>query len=127
MSARSVTHGSFVLERTYDAPPARVFAAWADPAAKARWFSCHAEHEMDFRVGDRQMRADPGSFVYIPRGAPHTLSHAGDGRTRALGFVSPALGADYFSEIAAAFDKQPPDMEELGRLMAKYDMQPVAM
>ena len=35
---RSVTHASFTLERAYPAPPARVFAAWADPAVKARWF-----------------------------------------------------------------------------------------
>jgi uncharacterized protein YndB with AHSA1/START domain len=29
-----------------------VFAAWADPAAKARWFAGPAsEHELDFRVG----------------------------------------------------------------------------
>ena len=29
---RFVTHASFTLERSYSAPPARVFAAWADPA-----------------------------------------------------------------------------------------------
>ena len=32
MTERSVTHATFVIERTYDATPARVFAAWADPA-----------------------------------------------------------------------------------------------
>ncbi len=37
MSERSV-HATFVLERTYEASPAQVFAAWATPAAKARWF-----------------------------------------------------------------------------------------
>jgi uncharacterized protein YndB with AHSA1/START domain len=34
----SVEHATFVIERRYDASPARVFAAWADPAAKRRWF-----------------------------------------------------------------------------------------
>ena len=29
---RYVTHASFTLERAYPVPPARVFAAWADPA-----------------------------------------------------------------------------------------------
>ena len=38
MTQRSVTHSTFVLERVYEAPPARVFAAWADPAIKALWF-----------------------------------------------------------------------------------------
>jgi uncharacterized protein YndB with AHSA1/START domain len=60
MSGRTVTHATFVLERTYDTSPGRVFAAWSDPAAKARWFA-EAEDweksafELDFRVGGREL------------------------------------------------------------------------
>ena len=59
MSQRSVTHATFTIERTYDAAPARVFAAYADPAAKARWFVGpddweSSDHELDFRVGGRE-------------------------------------------------------------------------
>ena len=54
MSERSVEHDTFTIERTYDAPPGRVFSAWADPAAKARWFGPGESHEMDFRVGGRE-------------------------------------------------------------------------
>jgi uncharacterized protein YndB with AHSA1/START domain len=54
MTERSVTHATFVVERTYDAAPARVFAAWADPAAKSRWFGGD-EFELDFRVGGREL------------------------------------------------------------------------
>jgi uncharacterized protein YndB with AHSA1/START domain len=68
---RSVTHATFVVERTYDASPARVFAAWADPAAKARWFAGPdeagpAEFELDFRVGGREINrgGPPGGPVY---------------------------------------------------------------
>ena len=39
MSERSVTQDTFVIERTYGASPARVFRAWSEPAAKARWFA----------------------------------------------------------------------------------------
>ena len=54
---RHVTHATFSLERSYPAPPARVFAAWADPAAKARWFTPGpgAGHQLDFRVGGREV------------------------------------------------------------------------
>jgi uncharacterized protein YndB with AHSA1/START domain len=54
---RSVTHATFSLERSYPAPPARVFAAWADPAAKARWFTPApgSGHELDFRIGGREV------------------------------------------------------------------------
>jgi uncharacterized protein YndB with AHSA1/START domain len=56
MSDASVLHATFSLERQYAAPPQNVFAAWADPAAKARWFAGPGtEHELDFRVGGREV------------------------------------------------------------------------
>jgi uncharacterized protein YndB with AHSA1/START domain len=58
MTERSVTHATFVIERRYDASPARVFGAFADPAAKRRWFTNPeagpSKHELDFRVGGRE-------------------------------------------------------------------------
>lgn len=56
----SVTHSTFTLERTYDASPARVFAAFADPEQKAVWFGGPPEwplaaFEVDFRVGGREL------------------------------------------------------------------------
>jgi uncharacterized protein YndB with AHSA1/START domain len=56
MTEHSVLHSTFTLERNYPRNPGRVFAAWADPAAKARWFAGpDAEHELDFRVGGREI------------------------------------------------------------------------
>ena len=54
MTKRSVTHSTFVLDREYDAPPHRVFAAWSDPEAKAEWFGA-SDFELDFRVGGREV------------------------------------------------------------------------
>jgi uncharacterized protein YndB with AHSA1/START domain len=56
---RSVTHATFVIERTYPASPERVFRAFADPAIKARWFGgkddwSGPETAFDFRVGGRE-------------------------------------------------------------------------
>jgi uncharacterized protein YndB with AHSA1/START domain len=56
----SVTHSTFTLERTYDASPARVFAAFADAEQKAAWFAGPPEwglsaFELDFRIGGREM------------------------------------------------------------------------
>lgn len=49
-------HGNFTIERHYDAAPARVFAAFADPSKKKSWFAASDSHEItdfesDFRVG----------------------------------------------------------------------------
>jgi uncharacterized protein YndB with AHSA1/START domain len=60
MTERSVSHGTFVIERHYPAPPARVFGAWADAAAKAIWMddpdfkSDGSVSELDFRVGGHE-------------------------------------------------------------------------
>jgi uncharacterized protein YndB with AHSA1/START domain len=59
MSERSVTHATFVIERSYGAAPASVFAAWAQPQAKARWFVgpeswTLLERKLDFRLGGRE-------------------------------------------------------------------------
>ncbi len=56
MSDRSATHSTFVIERDYDASPARVFAAWADVNAKGQWFGPGGDqgHALDFREGGRE-------------------------------------------------------------------------
>lgn len=55
----SVVHATFELERTYDAPVARVWRALTEPQAKARWFSGDhwepLERHMDVRVGGREL------------------------------------------------------------------------
>jgi uncharacterized protein YndB with AHSA1/START domain len=71
VTERSETHASFAIERIYDAPPSRVFAAFADPEAKARWFggppdSESGQYELDFRVGGRELASGrlPNGPVY---------------------------------------------------------------
>lgn len=55
MTDPNIIHSNFVLERKYPQPPDRVFAAFAQPARKRRWYA-EGEHEiqefeMEFRVG----------------------------------------------------------------------------
>ncbi len=60
-SVRSVVHATFDLERTYDAPVAKVWKALTDAEAKQKWFTGTPgrwdliERRMDVRVGGREI------------------------------------------------------------------------
>src|SRR6185437_8024512 len=55
-----IHHGQFAIERTYPAAPERVYAAWSELGARARWFVGpegwrEVRRELDFRVGGREV------------------------------------------------------------------------
>ncbi|HUA42117.1 MAG TPA: SRPBCC family protein [Streptosporangiaceae bacterium] len=60
MTDRSINHATFVIERSYPATPAKVFAAWASLEAKNIWMddpdykSDGTDGELDFRVGGHE-------------------------------------------------------------------------
>jgi uncharacterized protein YndB with AHSA1/START domain len=68
MTDRSAEHATFTIERTYAAPPERVFALWASREAKARWFGMPDEgaYSLDFTVGGKEHNrgGPPGGPVY---------------------------------------------------------------
>ena len=71
MTQSTVSHDTFVIERSYEVPVAQVFEAWADPVRKARWFAGSADalgsgYELDFRVGGHEVNrgGPPGGPVY---------------------------------------------------------------
>ncbi len=72
MTKRSAQHGTIRLERRYKAPPARVFAAWAEPQARAKWDVpgrwVIAEQTFDFREGGRERKR------FGPKGDPHLVA-----------------------------------------------------
>ena len=56
----TIAHATIVMERTYSASPARVFAAWADIDARKRWSAPTEDirieyEEADFREGGRDV------------------------------------------------------------------------
>lgn len=62
MTQRSVVHSTFIIDRFYPVPPAKVYFALSDPVAKRRWFTdpnnrMPSRHEMDFRVGGKEVNA----------------------------------------------------------------------
>lgn len=71
MTGRSITHGSFTLERRWKTTPARLYRALSDEATKQKWFNPPEtwgkdEHHMDFRVGgiETSVGGPPGGAVH---------------------------------------------------------------
>ncbi|MCY0989389.1 SRPBCC family protein [Nannocystis sp. ILAH1] len=59
MITESVVHSTITIDRTYPVAPERVFAAWADPKQKRRWFAegegwSVLQFDLDFREGGRE-------------------------------------------------------------------------
>lgn len=68
----AIAHATLVMERTYEASPARVYAAWSDIEARKRWSapaeSIRIEYEAaDFREGglDVSRCIEPGNADYV--------------------------------------------------------------
>lgn len=61
MTARSIAHGSFTVERHYRHSPAKVFSAFANPEFKRQWFGApeagNPAHIFEFREGGREYSA----------------------------------------------------------------------
>jgi uncharacterized protein YndB with AHSA1/START domain len=71
----TVTHNTFVIERTYPKPVDKVFHAFADPATKQKWFAGNRDtlatesHQLDFQPGGTEVtryRFTAGPFQGTP-------------------------------------------------------------
>jgi mannose-6-phosphate isomerase-like protein (cupin superfamily) len=77
-------------------------------------------------LGDEILEADPGSWVFKPRGEWHTFWNAGDEPCRIIEVISPAGFEHYFREIATLFasagDGQP-DLDRFTAVNARYELE----
>src|SRR5262245_57649676 len=86
------------------------------------------EGQVRFRVGDREITGGPGSFVFLPRGVPHTFVVEGDQDAHWLTLLTPGGGERFFVEAGRAPEGPglpppgPPDIALLQRVAPQYGM-----
>ena len=86
----------------------------------------HNEDEYSFVIkgtlgailGDEVVTAEPGTWVFKPRGQWHTFWNAGDTPCEIIEIISPAGLENFFREIAAAWG----DMDRFAAILQKYSM-----
>ena len=70
MEKTSVTHSTFVIERSYPATPEKVFAAFADPAKKRRWYADSESGEAEVFESDFKVGGNERTIRRLPAGTP---------------------------------------------------------
>lgn len=80
------------------------------------------EGTLTFVIGDNRFEAGPGSFVWAPRGVPHTFANLTEAPVRVIGMIVPSglekmfiEQAKYFSELTG-----PPDPERVDEIGSRY-------
>jgi quercetin dioxygenase-like cupin family protein len=104
---------------------------WTMPAGFATGLHVHRVQEETFYmldgecewwIGDRVVRATPGTYLFIPPGTPHNITNVSEKPARVLMTVSPPGHEHYFEELAKlAAQGSVPDAKAIGELRARYD------
>jgi quercetin dioxygenase-like cupin family protein len=79
------------------------------------------EGECVWHVGDRTIRATPGTFLFIPPGVRHNITNVGEKPARVLMTVSPPGHEHYFEELASLTARGSPDPKALAELRNRFD------
>ncbi|HEY6413284.1 MAG TPA: cupin domain-containing protein [Edaphobacter sp.] len=79
-------------------------------------------------VDGKQIVLHRGEQLFIPRGAVHSYSNRHKSTARTMCILTPGLlGPEYFHDLAAAINIEgTPNMAEIGSIMARYGVVPVA-
>jgi quercetin dioxygenase-like cupin family protein len=81
------------------------------------------EGEVGVQIGERVLRAGPGTLVFKPRGVPHAFWNPGDAPARLLELISPAGFERYFEEAAELSASGAQDPQLAAELQARYHLE----
>jgi mannose-6-phosphate isomerase-like protein (cupin superfamily) len=85
------------------------------------------EGHLTMRCGEQTFRAEPGSFVFLPRHVAHTFVVEGNAPARLLTLITPGGGEGFFVAGGRPAEREGlppaarPDIEALKRVSAQYN------
>jgi quercetin dioxygenase-like cupin family protein len=103
---------------------------WTIPAGFATGLHVHRvqeetfyvlEGECEWWIGDKMIRADPGTFLFIPPGVAHNITNVSEKPARVLMTVSPPGHERYFEELSRLAAQGSPDPKKLAELRDRFD------
>lgn len=87
------------------------------------WFVV-LEGEFQFLVEGEWETVDPGTTVYLPKGAVHTFKNIGSTFGKLLVSTSPSGFETFFTRCAEVFHRPgPPDMPEIMKIAAEHGIE----
>jgi len=100
LASAAQTSGEFTLLQTQSEPPDFGPPMHIHHDAAEAFYVLSGEYLM--YVEDWQEHCAPGTFVYVPRGIPHTFKVVSAGPARKLNIFAPAAMVGFFEELAEA-------------------------
>lgn len=81
--------------------------------------------ELQVQLDQRIIQAPAGTFVFVPKGTPHTFANPGSTSVRMLAIDTPGGLEPYYEELAAAFPESTPlDPQLIREIQQRYDTFP---
>ncbi len=81
------------------------------------------EGQVEFRIGSELLKASAGTTVHMPRDTPHAFTIIGDMPAKMLIMLVPAGLEKYFEELSQLPSGEPPDMEKVVAISARYGIE----
>jgi quercetin dioxygenase-like cupin family protein len=100
LASAEQTSDAFTLLMTQQEPPGFGPPMHRHRDAAEAFFVLEGEYLM--YLDEDQRLCPAGSFVYVPRGVPHTFRVGSEGPGRKLNLFSPAAMVGFFEELSAA-------------------------
>ena len=121
LASAEQTGGELTVLRTQQEPPGFGPPLHRHRDAAEAFYVLAGEYLM--YAEDAQVRCPPGSFVFVPRGMPHTFKVVSDEPGTKLNLFSPAAMERFFRDLAGAEADGSATPELLERIAEHSDME----